>query len=163
MPFVQKKKLLVVKLYTAAVIVAESVMQVCNKHQPLKWQSLLFISRLNSYKSCMGKNGSQIEAEYPHKKQTLTKIVTVYSLLHKSGPFGRLPMLILLDGFTLKFLQWGLVIFFTETINKYQNVYPAADTAVWGDVAEAVLSKVEQLEFDSNCSLEGCFFPNSRQ
>lgn len=72
-------------------------------------------------------------------------------------------MLSLLDGFTLQFLQWRLVIFFTETINKHQNVYPAADTAVWGDVAEAVLSKAEQLEFDSNCSLEGWFFPSSRQ
>ena len=55
------------------------------------------------------------------------------------------------------------MIFFTEAIKKYQNVYHAADTAVWGHVAEAVLNKAEQLEFDSNCSLEGCFFPNSRQ
>jgi len=53
----------VLKLYTAAVIVAKSVIQVCSKNQPLKWQSLLFVSRFNSYKSYTGKNGSQIEAE----------------------------------------------------------------------------------------------------
>jgi len=52
-------------------------------------------------------------------------------------------MFILLDGFALKFLQWKLVIFFTETINKYQNAHPATDTAVWEVVAEAVLSKSE--------------------
>lgn len=139
-------------------------MQVCNKNQPQIWQSLLFISRLISYKRCRGKNGSQTEAEYWHKKKAACiKLVTGYSILHKSGPFGRFPVLILIDSFTLKLLQWGLVIFFTEAINKYQNVYPAADTAVWGDVAEAVLRKAEQLEFDSNCSLEGCFFSNFKQ
>lgn len=72
-------------------------------------------------------------------------------------------MLLLLDDFALKFLQLSLVIFFTETINKYWSVHPAADTVFWGDVAEAVLSNTEQLESDSNCSLKGCFFPNSME
>lgn len=67
---------------------------------------LLIHSKLNSYKNYIGKNGSQIKTEYPYKKQTpFVKVVAEYSLLHKSGPFGRFPMLTLLDRFALKFLQ----------------------------------------------------------
>lgn len=38
------------------------------------------------------------------------------------------------------------MLFSTKKIFKYQNVRPAAGIAVWGDVAQIVHSKAEQLD-----------------